>query len=255
MRIVNEFEVPADHATVWAAMTDLPRIAPCMPGARIDCEVKEEPGAYSGHFAIKIGPVRARYAGTLRMDPVSQDGSTIVLRGSGTDAAGAGSVSATITAALHAHDARSRIEMVSDIDVQGRLAQFTGRSSMVQSIADQIISQFAGNLRAEILAPRTVPSSDAGLARGSTPRPTSDRKSSISASRNQSASASSDLNALALLAGPMKDLLGARCLGWGAAGLLLGVLLGRRSPRARMVVLTGIDPAHVAQSLLSRGIR
>lgn len=229
MEISSSFEIPADRARVWAALTDLTRIAPCMPGAQVDAELPDEPGAYSGHFSMKVGPVRARYAGILRIEEADAERGRIVLRGSGTDGGGAGSVSATITGTVSEQNGSCRVDMLSEIDVKGRLAQFTGRSSMVQGIADQIIGQFAGNLVAELgsaepaAAPGAFPS--AGASESVRARP---------------AAASNDLDPVGLAFAVLKGSMGARSLGLVAASIAVGVALGRwsrRSATPRLIVV------------------
>ena len=64
MKLENEFTVPASVDEAWAVLLDVPRVAPCLPGAAID-EGESEDGTYNGTMTIKIGPITARYKGTV----------------------------------------------------------------------------------------------------------------------------------------------------------------------------------------------
>ena len=61
MKIDNEFtvNVPVDEA--WQVLTDLERIAPCMPGAQL---TGREGDAFLGKVKVKVGPVISEFAGT-----------------------------------------------------------------------------------------------------------------------------------------------------------------------------------------------
>ena len=61
MELTNEFGVgvPVDEA--WAVLTDVERIAPCMPGAQLQ---EVEGDEYRGIVKVKVGPITAQYKGT-----------------------------------------------------------------------------------------------------------------------------------------------------------------------------------------------
>ena len=51
MELTNEFEVAVPVAEAWAVLTDVERIAPCLPGA----ELKEVEGEeYRGVVKVKV---------------------------------------------------------------------------------------------------------------------------------------------------------------------------------------------------------
>ncbi len=60
MELTNEFtvSVPVDEA--WAVLTDLERIAPCMPGAQLQ---EVEGDEFRGIVKVKVGPITAQYKG------------------------------------------------------------------------------------------------------------------------------------------------------------------------------------------------
>ena len=60
MELNNEFEVDAPIGQVWAVLTDVERIAPCLPGAQLQ---EVEGDEFRGIVKIKVGPITAQYKG------------------------------------------------------------------------------------------------------------------------------------------------------------------------------------------------
>ena len=62
MELINEFEVDAPLDVVWSVLTDVERIAPCLPGAQLQ---EVEGDEYRGVVKVKVGPITAQYKGCL----------------------------------------------------------------------------------------------------------------------------------------------------------------------------------------------
>ena len=58
VKLEQSFEVDAPIGAVWAALIDVERVAPCLPGAEVT-EVGAD-GTYRGTFRVKLGPTTAR---------------------------------------------------------------------------------------------------------------------------------------------------------------------------------------------------
>ncbi|HEV3503774.1 MAG TPA: SRPBCC domain-containing protein, partial [Actinomycetes bacterium] len=54
MRIENTVEVDAPLDRVWDLVNDIPRVAPCMPGAALTGVGDDD--TYEGTVAVKLGP-------------------------------------------------------------------------------------------------------------------------------------------------------------------------------------------------------
>jgi carbon monoxide dehydrogenase subunit G len=145
MKLDNAFDVrlPVDRA--WTLLLDLPRIAPCLPGAHLDDVVD---GEYRGGLSTKIGPINARYTGTARFLERDEVAHRAVIRASGREAKGSGVAAATITATLRPSDAGTRVELSTDMAISGRAAQF-GRNLMAE-VSSTLIDEFARRLEVEI---------------------------------------------------------------------------------------------------------
>jgi carbon monoxide dehydrogenase subunit G len=232
VRIENAFTVSAPLERVFGVLADLEQVAPCMPGATIVGE--DEAGGHRGRFRIKVGPVSAAYEGRIAVESADAEHGQIVLSGSGSDPRGAGSAEATITASLtpDAAGGGTRVVMGTDLEVGGRLAQFGGRSSMMQGIADRMIGQFAERLQQELVrepAAADAPAPEAGERNGSATPPPAPAAAPASAAAPEEEDAFDAGSALRdVIAVPPPTTLVAV-----VACFVVGLLLGRRAaPRA-----------------------
>jgi uncharacterized protein len=99
VKLEQSFEVNAPIEQVWAALIDLEKVAPCLPGAAITGH--DEDGTYHGAFQVKLGPTTANYRGTIRVESADADTHTATLAAKGSDKRGQGGATATIFNALH----------------------------------------------------------------------------------------------------------------------------------------------------------
>jgi carbon monoxide dehydrogenase subunit G len=145
VEIENEFVVDAPIQRVWEAMLDLERIAPCLPGASIEEAADKE---YQGTMAVKLGPISARYRGTVKVEEAAEENHRAVLRADGKETRGQGSASATITSTLSEENGSTRVHVETDMEVAGRVAQF-GRGIM-QDVAAELMERFSTCVEQEI---------------------------------------------------------------------------------------------------------
>jgi uncharacterized protein len=147
MELSNEFtvDVPVDEA--WSVLTDLERIAPCMPGAALE---EIEGDEYRGIVKVKVGPVTAQYRGKatfLERDPSAHKA---VLRAEGRETRGQGNASATISATLEPSGSGTRVSVVTDLSITGRVAQI-GRG-VLADVSNKLLGQFVDSLESTVLA-------------------------------------------------------------------------------------------------------
>jgi carbon monoxide dehydrogenase subunit G len=132
--------VPIDEA--WVILTDLERIAPCLPGAQL---TEVEGDIYRGQVKIKVGPILAQFKGQasfVSRDDVAHKAS---LKGEGRDTTGKGNASAVITAELTSVSPTSTTCTVhTDLTISGKVAQF-GRGALAD-VSDKLLAQFSENL-------------------------------------------------------------------------------------------------------------
>jgi carbon monoxide dehydrogenase subunit G len=151
VKLANDFWValPVDEA--WALLTDLPRIAPCLPGAHLDDVVD---GEYRGGLATKIGPVNARYRGVARFVERDDVDHRAVIEARGSEERGSGAASGTVVATLRSDGQGTRVDLSTELSISGRAAQF-GRS-LVAEVSATMLAEFARRLEA-IVRPGAAP--------------------------------------------------------------------------------------------------
>jgi uncharacterized protein len=156
MRLEQSFDVAAPVERVWQALIDVEQVAPCLPGAAVNG--RNEDGSYDGTFTVKIGPTSASYAGKLMMEQVDEATHTATMQANGTDKRGQGSAKASIVSTVYAaDDNRTRVEVVTDYHITGRLARF-GRGGMIEDISERLLRQFAERLQGMLEGPGGGPS-------------------------------------------------------------------------------------------------
>ena len=142
MELNNDFEVDAPIGQVWAVLTDVEKIAPCLPGAQLQ---EIEGDEFRGVVKIKVGPITAQYKGAASFVERDDSAFRAVLRAEGRDTRGAGNAAADITAQLETIDGGTRVTVTTDLKVTGKVAQF-GRGVMAD-VSRKLMGQFADNLR------------------------------------------------------------------------------------------------------------
>jgi carbon monoxide dehydrogenase subunit G len=138
MRFDHGFTVPVPVDEAWRVLLDLPRIAPCLPGA-----VLTESGGdtFAGTVKVRLGPVTLEYRGVGHFVERDEAAHRVVIEASGRDIRAAGTAGAKVVAVLTPDGDATRVEVTTDLTVTGRPAQF-GRS-MLAEVGGRMIGQFA----------------------------------------------------------------------------------------------------------------
>jgi uncharacterized protein len=171
MEFDNSFDVPLPPERAWALLMDIPRIAPCMPGAELSEVVDAQ--NYKGKIAVRLGPVALAFAGRVEIDDIDDANRSARVKAQGSDAKGRGAANATATFRIEPAGDGSRVLIHTDLMLSGAVAQYGRGVGMIQATAAQIIGQFAGNLRTQLgreavpaaaPAPNAAPASAAAAA-------------------------------------------------------------------------------------------
>lgn len=142
MELVNEFTVNRPIEQTWATLTDVPTIAPCLPGAALE---GVNGSTYHGVVKLKVGPILANFKGDASFIEKDDVNHRAVLKASGRDTGNKGNAAADIIAELHAVDANTtKVTVSTDLKITGKFAQF-GRGAM-QEISNKLLAEFVSNL-------------------------------------------------------------------------------------------------------------
>jgi uncharacterized protein len=155
MELNNEFVVSIPLPQTWGLLTDVERIAPCMPGARLQ---EVEGDEYRGTIKVKVGPITAEYRGAARFVEKDDSAHRAVLRAEGRETRGQGNASATITAALEPLSEGTRVSVSTDLQITGKVAQF-GRG-VIADVSSKLIGKFVENLEMTVLEAGPPPGED-----------------------------------------------------------------------------------------------
>src|SRR5947209_3890738 len=146
MEFTNSFTVASRIDAVLRYLQNVEEVAPCVPGAQITERLDDH--RFRGTVKVKLGAVQMTFRGELEMTS-DEDTKTLVLSGKGQEMRGGSGASGTVTAQLFdVGDGSTRVELLSKVDVSGRLAQF-GRS-IIPDVAARLIREFATCLEARL---------------------------------------------------------------------------------------------------------
>jgi carbon monoxide dehydrogenase subunit G len=176
MEFDNSFDVPLSPAQAWSLLMDIPRIAPCMPGAELTEIV--DPQNYKGKIAVRLGPVALAFAGRVELSDIDEANRSARVKAQGSDAKGRGSANATAAFRIEPAAGGSKVLIHTDLSLSGAVAQYGRGVGMIQTTAAQIIGQFAANLRSQFVqAP--VPAAPAAPAQSPAQQAASPRPASV----------------------------------------------------------------------------
>jgi len=144
MEITSARHLPLEQDTVWQALNDPQVLQVCVPG----CELMErlEADAYQTAVTTKVGPVKARFRGQIRITESQPPRSyTLSFEGQG----GAGFAKGQADVALEADgEGGCHIRYVARAKVGGKLAQVGSRllDGTARKLSDQFFDNFVRHL-------------------------------------------------------------------------------------------------------------
>lgn len=146
MELTHEFEVPVPPDRAYEVLTDVERVAPCMPGATVD-EVDGDD--FSGSVKVKVGPIQMTYRGTATFTSKDPENHSATIEAKGRETRGSGTATATIHATMTAKSTEvTAVTVHTDLAVTGRPAQF-GRG-VLKDVGDKLLGMFADCLADEL---------------------------------------------------------------------------------------------------------
>jgi carbon monoxide dehydrogenase subunit G len=155
VQLENSFTVPVPVDEAWRVLLDIERIAPCMPGAALDSVTGDD---FTGRVKVKLGVITLTYQGKASFIEKDEAAHKAVIDARGRDQRGNGTASAVVTATLAAEGDRTRVDVLTDLNITGRPAQF-GRGVMTD-VGNKLLGQFADRLAAQLGAGDQPPATD-----------------------------------------------------------------------------------------------
>lgn len=228
MELNNEFRVAVPAAKTWEVLTDVERVAPCLPGATL---LSVDGDEFTGAVKVKVGPITVSYKGVAAFQEKDAAAQRVVLKAEGKETRGNGNAAAIVTAQLKDEGDSTSVVINTDLTISGKAAQF-GRG-VLADVASNLIGQFAKSLEASVLGDRpTAPPTTEAAAVAAHP------------------DAGESIDMLKVVAVPLAKRAAPVAAGL-AAGLAVGLLLGRRRKKAPAAVLADDLQAALARLLSS----
>jgi uncharacterized protein len=162
----HSFRVPADLDTVWRALLDPERVAPCMPGATL---TEVDGSSFSGTVKVKLGPISLLYKGSGEFLETDEAAHRVVIKAAGKDSRGNGTAAATVTVSLRADGDNTAGSVHTELSITGKPAQF-GRG-MISEVGGRILESFADCLAKKLgsAEPPATQSTNGGTAGSTVP--------------------------------------------------------------------------------------
>jgi carbon monoxide dehydrogenase subunit G len=164
MELTNDFRVDVSVPDTWKVLTDLERIAPMMPGAKLQ---EVEGDEYRGVVKVKVGPITAEYKGKATFVERDEEAGRVVLRATGRDSRGQGNASALITATMTPDGDGTKVSVVTDLTISGKVAQF-GRGVLAE-VSAKLLGQFVDALHADLAGAATTETTEPVSGNGPAP--------------------------------------------------------------------------------------
>ncbi|WP_181700360.1 SRPBCC family protein [Chthonobacter albigriseus] len=149
MDMTGEYRIPAPRQAVWEALNDPDVLKACIPG----CETLEKNGdEMAATVVAKIGPVKAKFAGKVRLENLNPPTSYSIV-GEGTGGV-AGFAKGGADVALLDDGAGTILTYTAKAQVGGKLAQLGSRliDGTAKMMADQFFSAFTEKVGAAAAA-------------------------------------------------------------------------------------------------------
>ena len=149
VELEKSFPMPGPAEVAWEFLQSIESVAGCMPGAKITERL--DGGRFKGTMTVKIGPATMSFRGDVEVRDVDPTARSLALLAKGTDSTGTSGASMDLKARIEpVGDASCNLIGASEVSMSGKAAAFGGR--MMNSVAEQIMQQFAANFAAQVSA-------------------------------------------------------------------------------------------------------
>jgi hypothetical protein len=166
VQLDKTYPMPCSAEVAWEFLQNVEAVAACMPGAKITERI--DAGHYKGTVTVKVGPATMSFRGEVEMKDVDSAARSLRLLGKGTDSTGSSGASMNLAARIEpAEGAQCNLVGSSEVSMSGKAAAFGGR--MMNTVADQILKQFADNFAAQVRALRAQRAAPPGAGNGPAP--------------------------------------------------------------------------------------
>jgi carbon monoxide dehydrogenase subunit G len=152
VELTHTFTVPASQEETWRAFNDIEDVAGCFPGASVTSVEGDE---FKGSCKVKLGPISLVYTGAGNFVERDESAGRFVIEAKGKDKRGNGTAGAKVTAQLTPAGDTTDVQVVTDLSITGKPAQF-GRG-VIEDVSNKLLQQFVACLESKVGAPAEAP--------------------------------------------------------------------------------------------------
>ena len=142
MQLTSAIRISRPAPEVLDALLDAGTVAACLPGSRLIGEVADN--TYAGELRLRIGPMHAVYAGTVRLDHADRAAGTATLHASGWEQGGQGRADASVSLRVESRGGSTRVLISADLMIRGKVAEYA--PGAIGDVGQRLVEQFAGNV-------------------------------------------------------------------------------------------------------------
>jgi carbon monoxide dehydrogenase subunit G len=142
VQLTSAIRIGRPAPEVLDALLDAGTVAACLPGSRLIGEVADN--TYAGELRLRIGPMHAVYAGTVRLDDADRDAGTATLHASGWEQGGHGRADASVTLRVESRGGSTRVLISAELTIRGQVGEYA--PGAIGDVGQRLVEQFAGNV-------------------------------------------------------------------------------------------------------------
>lgn len=169
MNFDNSIDIPLPVNEAWKVLLDVPRIAPCLPGAELT-EIESE-NSFKGKVSVRLGPIALAFAGRAKIEDIDPVAHRARIKAQGLDSKGRGGANAVVDFELRPSEQGSTVLVHTDLTLSGSVAQYGRGTGLIREVAANLMNQFAESLKAKLMA-EGVLGAPTGTAPASGAKPT-----------------------------------------------------------------------------------
>jgi carbon monoxide dehydrogenase subunit G len=144
MKFENAFAVAAPIDEVYAALLDVERVAPCVPGAQVLERTAED--AYNVGIKVKVGPMSMTYRGSVEIIDRDAEAHRAVMSAKAKETRGQGTADARVQMELMPDDGATLGTINADVQLSGKAAAMG--QGIINDVSARIVETFSQNLAA-----------------------------------------------------------------------------------------------------------
>lgn len=138
MPTLNESFPVADADHAWGTISDLNKLVPCVPGAKVTSS--NGPESVSAEIEVKMGSMAMKFSGPVEIKEKDDASKTAKIRADTKEAGGQSNASGDVTIAISG----GTCTINADANVSGKAASM-GEGTIV-AVLTQLVKQFASNV-------------------------------------------------------------------------------------------------------------